>query len=110
MYGHGVVWERIVIAFSGQYSVVWFNAWAGNIIPTWSPCWYNYEEMKWKYWCNSVNKDSKDLDDEDGEIQQRVLDKKRQTSPNIDEDLELHISDRPIPQKFICDVQYIDSP
>lgn len=32
--------------------------------------------MKWKYWCNSVNKDSKDLDDEDGEIKQRVLDKK----------------------------------
>lgn len=33
-------------------------------------------------------------------FQQRLLDKKRQTSPNIEEDLELHISDTPSPPEI----------
>lgn len=51
--------KRIVIVFSCQYSVAWYNAWADHecIISTWSPCSYNFEEIEWKYWYNSVNED-----------------------------------------------------
>lgn len=94
--------ERIVIVFSCQYSVAWYNAWADHecIISTWSPCSYNYEEIEWKYWYNLVNEDSESLDEEDEEIERRLLNKKRQNSSGMEEEaIQLDISDTedPIP-------------
>lgn len=75
-------------------------AWAGYIIPKVHGD-RIIKKIKWKYWCTLVNEDyeSEESDDEDDEIPQRLLDKKRQNSLNTEEHLELHISDteNPIP-------------